>query len=93
MQPLLLADLIEFLQERLGDPVHVVLLVDDQEVDRADVPAGSNGRPEREDRAPDHDASRFGDDDAGLREIHQLAHEIGCSERAVGTAHLHGVIA
>src|SRR4051812_8667006 len=44
----------QFLQQRLGDPVDVVLRVDDQEVDVADVAAGSNGWPEREDRASDN---------------------------------------
>src|SRR5215203_5222797 len=78
----------KFLQERLGDPVDVVRGIDDQEVDVADEPAGSNGRSECEDRGPDDDALRFGDDDARLREIDQLAHEIGRPERAVGTGQL-----
>ena len=45
----------ELLEERLGDSVGVVLRVDDQEVDGADVAAGSDGRPEGEDRATDDD--------------------------------------
>ena len=82
----------QLLEERLGDPVRVVLRVDDQEVDGADVAAGSNGRPEREDRAPDDDALRFRDDDAGLRQVDELAHEIGCAERALATVHLHRIV-
>ena len=53
VQPLLLADRMQLLEERRGDPVGVVLGVDDQEVDRADVAAGSDGRPKGQDRATD----------------------------------------
>jgi hypothetical protein len=59
----------------------VVLRVDDQEVDRADVPAGADRRPEREDRATDHHALRLRDDDARLRQVDQLAHQIRGTER------------
>ncbi|HEY4188863.1 MAG TPA: hypothetical protein VGM28_00450 [Candidatus Limnocylindrales bacterium] len=83
----------QFLEKRLGDAICVVLRVDDEEVDRADVTAGPNGWTEREDRAPDDDALRFRDDDARLREIDQLAHQVRHAERAVAAAHLHGTVA
>ena len=83
----------KLLQQGFCDAVDVVLRVDDEEVDRADVAAGSNGGPKRKDRASDDDALRFSDDDAGLRQIDQLAHEIGRSKRALAAVSLDRTVA
>jgi hypothetical protein len=83
----------QFLEQGCGDALRVVLPVDHQEIDRADVTAGSNGWPEREDRATDDDTLRLRDDNARLREIDELAHQIGRSERALATVDLHRIIA
>ena len=56
--------------------------VDDQEVDGADVPAGADRRPKREDGATDDVPLRLGDEDAGLREVDELAEQIRGTERA-----------
>ena len=73
----------QLLEERRGDPVGVVSRVGDQEVDGPDVAAGPDGRSECEDRATDDDPLRSRDEDARLRQVDQLAHQIGGTERAL----------
>ena len=72
----------DLLEEGCGDAVDVVFPVDNQEVHRTDETAGTDGRPKGEDRTPDHDALRLRNEDARLRQVHQLAEKIRCSEGA-----------
>ena len=72
-----------FVQERLGDPIRVVLWVDDKQIDGSDKPAGSNRRSKRENRPPDHVAPDLGDEDARLGEIDQLSEQVCGVERAL----------
>ena len=69
------------LEEGVGHVVDVVTRVDQQEVDGADVAAGADGRPEGEHRPTDQFASLFGHEDAGLRQVDQLAKEIRGDQR------------
>src|SRR6266550_2650129 len=82
----------QLLEECLGDAVGIVFGIDDQEVDRADVPPGPDGRSEREDPATDHEAPYLRDDDARLRHVDQLAHEIGRPEWTVATVRADRVV-
>ena len=59
-------------------------LVNGQQVDRADVSAGSHRRTKGEDRAADDLPAPFGDEHAGLRQIDELPQKIGCNERPAG---------
>jgi len=79
---MLMATATDLLEEGCGDALHVVLRVDNQEVHGADEAAGSDGRSKREDRASNHDALRLRDEDARLRQVHELAEQIGCREGA-----------
>src|SRR5262245_28134833 len=62
----------DFLEERSGHPVGIVARIDDQEVDRAHEAAGPDRRTEGQDGSTDHRSMRFGDEDAGLREVDEL---------------------
>ena len=75
----------QLFEQRLGDPLGVVRRIDDQEIDRSDVATGANGRSEGEDRTTDNGPPSFGDNDAGLRQVDELAEEIGRTERALTT--------
>src|SRR5579859_3043231 len=56
----------DLLEEGRRQPVRIVVGVEDEEVDRADVTAGPDRWTEGEDRATDHFAPRLGDEDARL---------------------------
>ena len=71
----------------------IVSKVDHQEVDGPDVPACADRRSEREDRTADNRLSSLGHEDACLREIHELAQQIGRAEGAAGALEAHGSFA
>ena len=73
------------LEEGAGDPVGVVVGIDDQEVDGPDEAAGAHRRAEGEDGPADDVALRLGDEDAGLRQVDELAEQVGGIERARAT--------
>src|SRR5687767_4842301 len=56
--------------------------VDDQEIDRADETACADRGSKSQDGPAHDDALRLGDEDARLRKVHQLAHEVRGIERA-----------
>ena len=72
----------EVLQERIRHSVRVMVGVDDQEIDRADEAPGADRGSEGQNGPTHDDALGFGDEDAGLRQIHQLAHEVRGIQRA-----------
>jgi hypothetical protein len=56
--------------------------IDDQQVDGPDEAAGPDRWTERQDGASDHGPLRLGDEDAGLRQVHELTEQVPCIERA-----------
>src|SRR5262245_20256039 len=70
-----------FLDEAVAHGVRFARRVDDEQVDGSDVAAGANRGPDRQHGAADDVAPRFRDDDRGVREEHQLAHEVRGAER------------
>ena len=77
----------EVLEEGVRHAVRIMVGVDDQEIDRADEPTSADRGPKGQDGPAHDDALRLGDEDAGLRKVHQLAHEVRGIERAGVTAH------
>jgi len=61
--------------------------IDDQEIDRADEAASADRGSKSQDGPTHDDALRLGDEDAGLREVHELTEQIRGIERAGGTIH------
>ena len=56
--------------------------IDDQQIDGADEAPGTNRGSEGQDGASDHVPRRFGDEDAGLWQVDELAEQIRGIERA-----------
>jgi hypothetical protein len=56
--------------------------IDDQEVDGPDEASGPDRWTKGQDGPTDHGSLRLGDEDAGLREVHELTEQIRCVERA-----------
>ena len=72
----------ELLEERVRHSVGVMVGVDDQEIDRADEATGADRGSKGQDGPTHDDALSFGDEDAGLRQVDELAHEVRGIERA-----------
>ena len=53
-----------------------------------DEAAGTDRRTQREDRPTHDEALRLGDDDAGLRQVDELAEEIRGSERTLASGRI-----
>jgi hypothetical protein len=72
----------DFFEKGVRDPVRVMVGVDDQEIDRADEPTCADRGSKGQDGPTHDDALCFGDEDAGLRQVDELAHEVRGIERA-----------
>src|SRR5439155_24958624 len=72
----------ELLEERVRDPLHLVVRIHDDEVHGPDITSGPDRRPKRENRASDDVAPSLGHEDACLRKIDQLPEQISRHERA-----------
>jgi hypothetical protein len=53
-----------------------MVAVDDQEIDRADETAGAHRGTKGQDGPAHDDALRLGDEDTGLRQVHELTEQI-----------------
>src|SRR5919112_1524032 len=80
------------LDEEIRDRVDVTLGIRDEEIDRADVAAGSDGRTDREDRAARDLPPLLRDEDAGMGQEDELAQDVSGVELA-GHAVAHPVAA
>ena len=90
-QPLLLRRPEQLLERSLGDAFDVVARIDDQEVDRPDVAAGTDGRPEREDRAARRSCRCVSaTSDARLRKVDELPQQVRGVERVAADRHRRG---
>ena len=76
-QPLLLAERRHSSSERFAHAIRVVGRVDDEQVDGPDVAAGDDRRTQDEHRPADELAPDLGDEDAGVRQVDELAEEVG----------------
>ena len=63
--------------EAVGHVIDVGRRVDDEEIDGADVAAGSNGWADREDRAAEDFTPPLGDEDGCMRQEDELSKQIG----------------
>ena len=70
------------LEERVGHSVGVMVGVDDQEIDRADETTCADRGSKGQDGPTHDDALCLGDEDARLRQVDELAHEVRGIERA-----------
>jgi hypothetical protein len=75
----------DLLDEGVHDPIDVMVGVDHEQIDRADVPAGPDRRPQREDCATDDLSSHLGHEDARLGKVDELAKEIRAAKRTADT--------
>ena len=73
----------DLLDECVGDRVHIVARVDDQEVDGAHEAAGPDRRPQGEDGHADDRPSDLGDEDARLGDVDELPEQVRGDQRAV----------
>jgi hypothetical protein len=61
----------------VGHLVDLARRIDDEQIDRADVPAGSHGWTDREDRSAHDVTPQFGDEDGGVGQEDELSKQIG----------------
>ena len=83
-QPLLPRRAKGLLHERVGHAIGIVVRVDDQEVDRPDVAAGDDRRPQGEHRPADELPSHLGHEQARVRQVDQLPQQ--CPRRRASAA-------
>ena len=74
-----------FFDEEVGNLLVLVALRHDQQVDRSDEPADSDGRPESQDGAAGELVTGLGDGNARGRDVDQLAHQPDRVDRRVAT--------
>ncbi len=82
----------QLLDERLGHEIDVVLRVDHEQIDGADVAAGPDGGSQRQHRAPGKLAATLGHEDAGLGQVHELTQEIWRDPRIAPVGHEDGLV-
>jgi hypothetical protein len=80
--PLVACRTEDFLEQRVGDAVRVVVGIDHDQVHGPDEATRPDGRSQREDRASDHLAPGLGDEDARLGEVDQLSEQVSRVQRA-----------
>jgi len=64
-------------EERVGDLIDLARRIDDEQIDRADIAAGSDGWTDRENRAAHDVTPPFGDEDGRMGQEDELPKQIG----------------